>query len=92
MWWSSNVSDAAKHAEIALRYRPQRERRFGFASCRLRELCSFYADRYGTEFPDDDGGRDDAFVLAPPHRPSRERRHTRDHRRNAIVGAVDAAG
>jgi hypothetical protein len=84
------VSEAAKHAEIALRHdgeararRAERaaERQVHLAPLRVSELSTIYCDRYGAPLlPDDDSGRDDAFVMA-----QHLARLSGDQRRNIVL-------
>jgi hypothetical protein len=55
----------AQHREIALTYR--RRKRGGrppIVGFRIRDLETFFSDRYGATMPDDDSGLDDFIVLA----------------------------
>jgi hypothetical protein len=54
----------ARRAEIARRYRKKRGRPLSIAALRIAELNRIFAARYGTTLPDDDAGRDEAFVMA----------------------------
>ncbi|MCW2200440.1 hypothetical protein M2227_002530 [Bradyrhizobium elkanii] len=59
------MSKAGRHNEIARRHSNRRgERQFSFATKRIAELKRLFAARYGSQLPDDDAGRDDAFVMA----------------------------
>ena len=71
------MADAARHAEIALRYARKRDvEPFSIAAVRPYEIQRLLADRYGRQLPDDDAGRDDAFVMAHAlaWRPNAQRR------------------
>lgn len=57
---------AARLGEIARRYereRSQKRGRFSITAARIAELKRLFAFRYGRMLPDDDSGRDDAFVM-----------------------------
>jgi hypothetical protein len=56
---------AAQHREIARHYaRPRRKRsRPGIAALTIGDLETFFGDKYGSAFPDDDAGRGDLIVL-----------------------------
>ena len=67
----------ARHAEIALRYDRKRDvERVSMAALRVADLKKLFYARYGRVLPDDDAGRDDAFVMAQhlAKRPNPERR------------------
>lgn len=71
------MSDRARHNEIARRYnRGQKREPFSVAAVRVAELTRLFASRYGRQLPDDDSGRDDAFVMVNhlSLRPHAERR------------------
>lgn len=73
------MSKAGCHNEIARRHSSRKgERKFSFAAKRIAELKRLFAARYGSELPDDDAGRDDAFVMANhlAHGPDASRRIT----------------
>jgi predicted P-loop ATPase len=57
---------AAKHAEIAARYKAKRRKRppVSMAALRVAELRRFFHDCYGPDLPDDDAGRADARLMA----------------------------
>jgi hypothetical protein len=58
-------SEAARHAEIARRYRKKEQREsFNIARLRIPELRRLFAARYGRVLPDDDAGRDDVLIMA----------------------------
>lgn len=70
---------AARHNEIARRYesgRSQKRGQFSITAVRIAELKRLFASRYGRTLPDDDSGRDDAFVMSNhlALRPDAERR------------------
>jgi hypothetical protein len=62
---TESPAQIAKHREIARHYtRPRRKRdRPNIVSLTLGDLQTFYSDRYGDTFPDDDAGREDLTVL-----------------------------
>ncbi|WP_369723087.1 hypothetical protein AB8Z38_03100 [Bradyrhizobium sp. LLZ17] len=70
----------AKLHEIDVRNASDRRKRdrepFSVAAARPNEIQRILADRYGRELPDDDAGRDDAFVMvnALAWRPNAQRR------------------
>jgi hypothetical protein len=73
------MSETARHAEIARRHARKRDRDrqpFSVAAVRPNEIQRLLVSRYGHELPDDDAGRDDAFVMvnALAWRPQAERR------------------
>jgi hypothetical protein len=58
-------SAAGRHAEIARRYTDQGERKpVSRAALRIAQLRRLFTARYGRTLPDDDAGRDDAFIMA----------------------------
>src|SRR6476659_3845152 len=65
-----------RHTEIARRYKNQKREPFSIAAKRVSELTRLFATRYRGALPDDDTGRDDAFVMAHhlACRPAAERR------------------
>src|ERR1700719_4094795 len=65
----------AKLKEIA-RHHKRKRPPISFAVLRIADLRRLYADRYGRMLPDDDAGRDAAFVMAChlAKRPDAERR------------------
>lgn len=71
------ASDRARHSEIAHRYdRGKRREPFSITAVRVAELTRLFASRYGRTLPDDDSGRDDAYVMVNhlSLRPHAERR------------------
>jgi hypothetical protein len=71
------TTTTARHAEIALRYDRKRDvERVSMAALRVADLKKLFYARYGRLLPDDDAGRDDAFVMAQhlAKRPNPERR------------------
>jgi hypothetical protein len=68
---------ASRHAEIARRYDRKRDiERVSIAALRVADLQRLFFARYGRLLPDDDAGRDDAFIMAQhlAKRPNSERR------------------
>lgn len=65
MGTANDRDKAAKHSEIARRYKWARRQgvRVSMASLRVYELTNLFHARYGRELPDDDAGRDDARVM-----------------------------
>jgi hypothetical protein len=71
------MADAARHAEIARRYDRKRDiEPVSVGALRVTQLQRLFVDRYGHQLPDDDAGRDDAFVMAHAlaWRPNAQRR------------------
>jgi hypothetical protein len=60
------VAATSRHAEIAVRYKRGKRQQGAvvFTALRLKELGRLLHARYGPELPDDDAGRDDAFIVA----------------------------
>jgi hypothetical protein len=55
---------AGKLAEIARRYRKGERKPVSIAALRIAELRRLFIDRYGGgQLPEDDAGRDDAFIM-----------------------------
>jgi hypothetical protein len=76
----SGASASARRADIALRYgaatRERKREPVSIAALRIAELRRLFTARYGRLLPDDDAGRDDAFIMAShlAKRPEAERR------------------
>ncbi|MBR1156585.1 hypothetical protein [Bradyrhizobium sp. JYMT SZCCT0428] len=71
------MNTTGRHTEIARRYGDKRKREpFSIAAKRVSELTRLFAARYRGALPDDDAGRDDAFVMVHhlACRPDAERR------------------
>jgi hypothetical protein len=71
------MTAAARHAEIARRYDRKRDvEPFSVGALRVTQLQRLFAARYGRQLPDDDAGKDDAFVMvnALAWRPNAHRR------------------
>jgi hypothetical protein len=72
------MNTAARHAEIARRYKAAKVERapVSLAGLRVAELRRLFIARYGHVLPDDDAGRDDALIMAHhlANRPDAERR------------------
>ena len=71
------MSDAGRHAEIARRYDRKRDvEKVSVGALRVTQLQRLFVDRYGRQLPDDDAGKDDAFVMAHAlaWRPNAQRR------------------
>jgi hypothetical protein len=73
-----NGRPKTNHNEIEVRYRnSEKPRPFSMAAVRRGELKRLFVDRYGHVLPDDDGGRDDAWLMlhhlgwCPGDRPAR---------------------
>jgi hypothetical protein len=55
---------AARHVEIARKYKRRERKPVNFATFRIAELRRLFVARYGRILPDDDAGRDDARIMA----------------------------
>jgi hypothetical protein len=58
------ITREGRHAEIALRYKPQQRERPSMAALRVADLRRLFVARYGHFLPDDDAGREDARIMA----------------------------
>jgi hypothetical protein len=57
------VSIAGRHAEIGRRYRNGERTPVTIPTLRVAELRRLFYARYGLTLPDDDAGREDAFIM-----------------------------
>jgi hypothetical protein len=55
---------AALHSEIARKYKRRKREPFNRPAIRVAELRRLFVGRYGQMLPDDDAGRDDAWIMA----------------------------